>query len=286
MNAGNDGKSLTAVAEEWLARFERALASPADLRDLFRPDSHWRDVLALTWHIRTVDGVDAIAGELAAQAGRAKAAGFRIDPARTAPRQVTRAGTEAMEAIFRFETAEGHGSGVLRLTPDARWRRCKAWTLHTALDDLKGHEEKVGRARPKGSSYSRDFRGPNWLDLRKSVAAYADRDPAVLVVGGGQAGLSIAARLTQLQVDTLIVDREPRIGDNWRKRYHALTLHNQVHVNHLPYMPFPPNWPTYIPKDKLAALVRGLCGEHGAQLLDRHRIRGRHVTTKRRSAGR
>jgi len=71
-------------------------------------------------------------------------------------------------------------------------------------------------------------------------------------VGGGQAGLSIAARLTQLGVDTLIVDRHPRIGDNWRKRYHALTLHNQVHVNHLPYMPFPPNWPVYIPKDKLA----------------------------------
>jgi cation diffusion facilitator CzcD-associated flavoprotein CzcO len=72
------------------------------------------------------------------------------------------------------------------------------------------------------------------------------------VVGGGQAGLAIAARLKQLNIDTLIVDREGRIGDNWRKRYHALTLHNQVQVNHLPYMPFPPNWPTYIPKDKLA----------------------------------
>ena len=74
----------------------------------------------------------------------------------------------------------------------------------------------------------------------------------VLVVGGGQAGLSIAARLKQLNVDTLIVDRNKREGDNWRNRYHALTLHNQVQVNHLPYMPFPPNWPTYIPKDKLA----------------------------------
>ena len=72
------------------------------------------------------------------------------------------------------------------------------------------------------------------------------------MVGGGHAGLSIAARLTQRDVDTLIVDRGERVGDNWRKRYHALTLHNQVHVNHLPYMPFPPNWPVYIPKDKLA----------------------------------
>src|SRR5262249_21379776 len=115
-----------------------------------------------------------------------------------------------------------------------------------------GHKEQVGKARPHGESYSRDFRGPNWLDLRKSAAAYTDRDPAVLVVGGGQAGLSIAARLTQMQVHPLIVDRCPRIGDNWRQRYHALTLHNQVQVNHLPYMPFPPTWPTYIPKDKLA----------------------------------
>jgi len=42
------------------------------------------------------------------------------------------------------------------------------------------------------------------------------------------------------------------VGDNWRRRYDALTLHNQVHVNHLPYMPYPPSWPVYIPKDKLA----------------------------------
>ena len=128
----------------------------------------------------------------------------------------------------------------------------KAWTLLTALQELKGFEEQLGAARPRGNAYSRDFRGPNWLDLRKASADYADRDPTVLVIGGGQSGLCIAARLKQLKVDTLIVDREPRIGDNWRKRYHALTLHNQVQVNHLPYMPFPPNWPTYIPKDKLA----------------------------------
>jgi len=245
-------KSLAAVADEWLARFERALADPAKLRDLFRADSHFRDVLALTWQLRTVDGADAIVAEIVAQAPRARPAGFRTDPARTPPRRVTRAGAEAVEAIFRFETAEGYGCGVVRLTADASGAT-KAWTLHTALDGLKGHEERIGRARPTGSSYSRDFRGPNWLDLRKAAAAYADRDPAVLVVGGGQAGLSIAARLTQLDIDTLIVDRWPRIGDNWRKRYHALTLHNQVHVNHLPYMHFPPSWPAYIPKDKIAA---------------------------------
>jgi hypothetical protein len=247
-------ENLAALVENWLVQFERATAQSGGgpLRALFHPESYWRDVLALTWDIRTTKGADAIAGEWGARAG-AGATNFKLDHDRTPPRRVRRAGTQAIEAIFRFETAQGRGSGVLRLSSEPGESIAKAWTLLTALDEIKGHEEQVGKARPKGESYSRDFRGPNWLDLRKAAVTYEDRDPAALVVGGGQAGLSIAARLTQLGVDTLIVDREARIGDNWRKRYHALTLHNQVHVNHLPYMPFPPSWPTYIPKDKLAA---------------------------------
>ena len=222
-------KALTAVADTWLAQFESALGDLAALRRLFRPDSHWRDVLALSWQLRTVDGADAIAAELVAHARHLKPTGFRTDPARTPPRRATRAGTEAIEAFFRFDTAVGEGSGVLRLIAEPDGTH-KAWTFHTVLESIRGHKEKLGRSRPKGSIYSRDFSGPNWLDKRKASAAYEDRDPAVLVV-----------------------DHWPRIGDNWRKRYHALTLHNQVHTNHLPYIPFPPNWPTYLPKDKLAA---------------------------------
>ncbi|MGB7715726.1 MAG: NAD(P)/FAD-dependent oxidoreductase, partial [Pseudolabrys sp.] len=256
MLAKTEKASVATSVDHWLAQFERALAQPDQvlLKTLFHADSHWRDVLALTWHIRTISGLDAIVSELKAQVGRARPAGFRTASHRTAPRRVTRAGTTAIEAIFQFETADGRGSGVLRLTPDANdGNALKAWTLLTSLDELTGVGEQAGRSRLQDKSYSRDFRGPNWLDLRKAAAEYVDRDPAVLVVGGGQAGLSIAARLTQLQVDTLVVDREARIGDNWRKRYHALVLHNQTHANHLPYMHFPPNWPTYIPKDKLAA---------------------------------
>lgn len=246
---------LSVAVENWLAQFEDALAKPGSgsLKALFHPDSYWRDVLALSWTLQTVNGRDAILETLKNQAPEAAPSGFAIDPDRAAPRQVTRAGTSSIEAIFRFETAVGRGDGIVRLIPDADdGNRLKAWTLLTALEELKGFEEQLGVARPRGSAYSRDFRGPNWLDLRKASADYADRDPTVLVIGGGQSGLCIAARLKQLQVDTLIVDRGMRIGDNWRKRYHALTLHNQVQVNHLPYMLFPPTWPTYIPKDKLA----------------------------------
>ncbi|MGL9622084.1 NAD(P)/FAD-dependent oxidoreductase [Bradyrhizobium sp. U531] len=248
-------KDPSVCTQAWLDDFERALGKPepAALNHLLLADSFWRDVLALSWTLQTLAGREAITQALAALAPKALPVKFEIAPNRAPPRQVTRAGTGSIEAIFNFETSIGRGSGIVRLVPDpADGDRLKAWTLLTALDELKGFEEQLGTSRPRGQAYSRDFRGPNWLDLRNTSRDYAKRDPAVLVVGGGQAGLAIAARLKQLQVDTLIVDREARIGDNWRKRYHALTLHNQVQVNHLPYMPFPPNWPTYIPKDKLA----------------------------------
>src|SRR6202040_3207173 len=246
---------ISIAADNWLARFEDSLAKrdEAQLKALFHPDSYWRDVLALSWKLQTTNGADAILSELKTHAHHAAPSAFQIDPDRAAPRRVTRAGTNAIEAIFKFETAQGRGGGILRLIPDGSdGNRLKAWTLLTALDELKGFEEQQGRLRPRGEAYSRDFRGPNWLDLRKAAAEYAERNPDALVVGGGQAGLSIAARLKQLQVDTLIVDREARVGDNWRNPYRGLTRHNQVQVNHLPYMPFPPNWPVYIPKDKLA----------------------------------
>lgn len=243
---------LDGEARAWLAKFADALehANSEALAALFQPDSHWRDVLAFTWHLTTVDGAAELAQALVAAQSETRASSFALDPDRTAPRMVKRAGTECLEVIFRFDTAVGRGSGLFRLVPGPAG--LVAWTFHTALQELKGFEEKTGWNRPKGDSYARDFGGPNWLDQRRAAQAYAGRDPAVIVVGAGQAGLDIAARLGQLGVDTLIVDKHQRIGDNWRNRYHSLTLHNEVHVNHMPYMPFPETWPTFVPKDKLA----------------------------------
>ena len=240
------------LAADWLKRFEHALTHPssAPSKPSFVPDAYWRDALALTWDLKTFEGASAIADHLWSSARAVGLAKLRLDESAPAPHRVERVGRSCVEAFFAFETAFGRGRGIVRLVSEGESSR--AWTLLTALDELKGHEEKTGANRPIGQSYSRDFQGPNWLDQRLASQAYADRDPTVLVVGGGQAGLSIAARLTQLGIDTLIIDKHERVGDNWRKRYHALTLHNQVHVNHLPYMPFPPNWPVYIPKDKLA----------------------------------
>ncbi|HEY1475962.1 MAG TPA: FAD-dependent oxidoreductase [Pseudolabrys sp.] len=240
-----------AGAEGWLAAFEAALRShdAAAAADLFLPDGLWRDLLAFTWTIQTMAGRPAIEAMLRATLTRTKPVNFRIPPRRTPPRWVARAGTQSLETIVEFETAFGPANGIVRLLPDGHGR-LRAWTLNTNLHELRGHEEQFKRRAEPDST--RDFGAENWSDRLARQRAFADRDPAVLVVGGGQAGLSIAARLHQLGIDTLIVDRHQRIGDNWRKRYHSLTLHNEVHVNHMPYMPFPPTWPVYIPKDMLA----------------------------------
>jgi putative flavoprotein involved in K+ transport len=244
------------LAAGWLEAFEAALASrdPAHIAALFVPDSHWRDLLAFTWDITSTLGASKVAGLVAARQPEIEGRDFRLAAKRTPPRRVRRLGREAIEAIFEFETALGRGNGVVRLVADPSLgaNAVRAWVLLTTLEELNGFEESVGKRRPTGEAYSRNFGGDNWLDQRRKSEAYADRDPTVLVIGGGQAGLAIAARLGPLGIDTLVVDRNERIGDNWRTRYHSLALHNQIHVNHLPYMPFPPTWPKYIPKDMLA----------------------------------
>ena len=234
-------------AAEWLSAFSRALEAneAGAVSALFQEDCHWRDILALTWEIKTISGPAAVTAMLQAALPSAQLRGVGLAPGRTPPRRVTRAGVEVIEALFAFEAASGPGSGVVRLAPGGA--APLAWTIVTTLDALA--------AAPGGEQadpYAREFGVENWLDRRQKALRYEDREPDVLVIGAGQAGLSIAARLGQSGIDTLVVDRHQRVGDNWRRRYHALTLHNEVHVNHLPYMPFPSTWPVFIPKDKLA----------------------------------
>jgi putative flavoprotein involved in K+ transport len=254
-----NNQDCIAAVDSWLARFNEAIADQSNekgdnkLADLFHRDSYWRDALALSWHLQTVAHNEPICRTLRALTTDIGITKLQLDVAATSPRVVRRAGTDAIEAFIQFQTNAARCRGILRLTPSAsQFDRWRAWTFFTAIDELIGFEEKINQNRPTDESYSRDFSGPNWLDRRVAAVEYDSRNPDVLIVGGGHAGLSIAARLTQLGVDTLIVDKNSRVGDNWRNRYHALTLHNKLHVNHLPYMPFPPTWPTYIPKDMLA----------------------------------
>lgn len=218
---------------------------------MFEADSHWRNLCGLSWQMATFSGSQKLSDELCRSAREVRATAFEVDSQSLSPRNTVVAGREVVEAVCRFNSANGPGLGVLRLVPSREDDALpKAWTISTLLD-----MEKISEAKSRTEtliSNQRDFGGPSWLEQRGAEIEFGNREPDVLVVGGGHAGISAAVELRRLGFDTLVVDRQQRVGDNWRLRYNGLKLHNKTPVNHLRYMPFPPTWPDYIPKDKLA----------------------------------
>ena len=244
--------SAREVCSAWLAGFAEALENgdaPAAAA-MFSEEGYWRDLLAFTWDLRTFQGRARIAAALEATAPATRASAFRLQESQ-APEWAVRDGVRCAEAFILFETPLVRGRGHLRLTDgDGGRKESKAWTLLTTAQELKGFEERTGYRRPRGTEHGRGHE--NWLDRRLATGRFESGDPDVVIIGAGQAGLSLAARLRVLDVSALIVDRADRVGDNWRKRYHSLALHNEIWACHLPYLPFPPSWPAYIPKDMLA----------------------------------
>lgn len=240
-------------AERWLTDFASALEEGDEGRvaALFVADAEWRDIVAVTWDFASISGAETVAARLVAAQPQVRLSGFALAENRREPGLVPRLGEEVIEAIYRFDTAVGEGAGVLRLVPGADGV-AKACLLSTTLQSIRGHEEQMGELRPSGLDYSTGFGSRNWQDARLEEIAFADREPDVLVIGGGQAGLTAAARLRVMGVDSLVVEKLPKVGDVWRRRYHTLTLHNQTWAGSFPYLDFPETWPTFLPKDKLA----------------------------------
>ena len=232
---------------EWLSAFEGVLGAQdyPRLSELFVDDSHWRDMGAFTWDLGAVSGLETIEKLMRATVGDVKPSNFELASKRTAPTRVTRNGREVVEAFISFRTAAGYGAGVVRLldTEDG----LRAWVLLTRLEGIVGAEKR----RPTGAGFDREG-SRSWHDVRRDRSSYADRDPDVIVVGGGHHGLFSAVTLQELGVDVLVVDRFPRIGDNWRTRYASLALHNETDMVHFPGLPFPDSYPQFLPKDLLA----------------------------------
>jgi putative flavoprotein involved in K+ transport len=236
--------TATAVTA-WLAQFSDALAAGDGdaAAALFTEDCYWRDLIAFTWNIKTLEGRAEISAMLSQALPAVQPTGWRI----TDGEEPAEAGG-VTEAWIDFETVAGRGRGHLRL------RGGQCWTLLTTLHELKGHEEARGVTRPKGVRHGA-FRGrTSWLEEREQVRSGLgyDEQPYVLIVGGGQGGIALGARLRQLGVPTIILDRHDRPGDQWRSRYKSLCLHDPVWYDHLPYLKFPDNWPVFSPKDKIA----------------------------------
>jgi putative flavoprotein involved in K+ transport len=244
------------TVQSWLADFDRALTAgdTQGAARLFVQDSYWRDLVAFTWNIKTVEGREQIAAMLGATLSATQPSGWTI----TAGEEPT-AADGVTEAWIEFETAVGRGRGQLRLRDgdaggDGDGDGAQAWTLLTTLYELKGHEEPVKGNRRMGAEHGAKRGRETWAETREREArelGYATQ-PEVLIIGGGQGGIALGARLRQLDVPTIVVDKRPRPGDQWRGRYKSLCLHDPVWYDHLPYIKFPDNWPVFAPKDKIA----------------------------------
>ena len=232
----------SAAVETWLDAFNTALTAgdTQAAAELFEEDGLWRDFVSFTWNLKTLEGRNEITDMLDAVLDRVQPANW----------QLTELPTEAdgvFEAWISFETAASRGWGHLRL------RDGKAWTLLTTMQELKGYEEQKGANRPKGVEHTVERGRKSWLEQKQehqSRLGYEDQ-PYCVIVGGGQGGIGLAARLRRLNVPTIVIERNESAGDSWRKRYKSLALHDPVWYDHLPYLNFPDDWPVFAPKDKI-----------------------------------
>ena len=231
-----------ARVDQWLTSFEDALARGDTSRaaELFAPTSFWRDLIAFTWNITTVENPDGVKEMLDVVLLDVAPRGFTTLEPPTHADGVT-------EAWIAFETATGRGKGHLRLTEEG------AWTLLTSLRELKGHEEPLQQRRPRGAEHGAVRNRRSWKEQRadEDAAMGHSTQPHTVVIGGGQGGIALGARLRQLGVPAVVLDAHDRPGDQWRSRYKSLCLHDPVWYDHLPYLPFPENWPVFAPKDKI-----------------------------------
>ncbi|CAH2925419.1 MAG: Flavin-containing monooxygenase [uncultured Paraburkholderia sp.] len=240
MSANTANQAISNVLESLEAALKRADTQAAV--DLFQPDCYWRDLVAFTWNIKTLEGREQIAAMLDAQLTAIKPSKLRLvdnEPA-----------TEAdgvTQGWITFETGVARGNGFIRL------KESRIWTLLTTMAELKGHEDPKGLRRPMGAEHGARRDRTSWKERREAEldALGVSEQPYCLIVGGGQGGIGLGARLRQLGVPTIIVDKNERLGDAWRKRYKTLCLHDPVWYDHMPYLPFPDNRPVFTPKDKI-----------------------------------
>ena len=237
-----DIPALRQRVQSWLDAFSSALErrDVEQLKGLFAPDCYWRDLVAFTWNIKTMEGRDAIADMARATLERVEPTAWAIEGDPSEADGVT-------EAWLTFETSVFRGQGHVRLNAEG------CWTLLTTAQELKGHEEKKGRRRIPGVSHGAFKDRKTWAEAREEESRELGytRQPYVVIVGGGQGGIALGARLRRLGVAALIIEKNERAGDSWRKRYKSLCLHDPVWYDHLPYLPFPDDWPVFAPKDKL-----------------------------------
>ncbi|MGV9867552.1 flavin-containing monooxygenase [Rhodococcus koreensis] len=239
-------------AELWLKDLESALSSAdgIELDALFLDESYYRDTGALTWDFHQYHGRTAIENILGSVNKDMHPHNFRLADGWPAPQEMDNGTATTIEVFFQFETGSAQVIALMYGVPDeTNPYGFRTQSLYTRLEGLNGVDAPA--VHPRGYGYTPSQPGENWLEHRERARSFEDREIEVLIVGAGQAGLMTAAYLKYFGVAALVIDKHDRVGDNWRKRYASLNLHNTINMNHFPLLRFPEHYPQYLPKDVL-----------------------------------
>jgi hypothetical protein len=207
------------IASEWFREFTSSVesANVDKTLSLLVEDAYWRDILSLTWEYRTINGSADLRQFLEARLADAKLSKFVLESV-----DFIQTDQGWIQGLFAFEIGgHGGGTGVFRIvpTPTGEW---KGINVFTNLESLKNFPEKIGRHREP-----HPIRG-KWGEKRRKEQEFEGVDPHVIIIGGGHCGLQIAARLKCLDVPTLVVESDDRLGNRWRTRYDTLCLNVPV----------------------------------------------------------
>ncbi|KAH7364990.1 hypothetical protein KP509_18G002400 [Ceratopteris richardii] len=214
----------------WLQLFADALGrgdidAAVDMFD--EEECYWRDLLDFTWNIETAESRSEIGVMLHATLQTTMPGNWRVT---SNVERIRRPGCNEglIQCLVYFETKYGRCKGVVRL------RGAKCWTLLTALQELtEESEESTPRLEIVPEHALRKTCKTSLERRRQQIDALdISKQPYCLIVGGGHSGLGL--------------------GDSWRKRYKSLCLHTLSCSDHMPYMPYPENWPQFPSKDKIA----------------------------------
>ncbi|KIK51611.1 hypothetical protein GYMLUDRAFT_391879 [Collybiopsis luxurians FD-317 M1] len=254
--------SETEIFSSWITQFAKHLEQKdaQSITSLFLPDGWLRDFLVFQWDLRTLHGHEQILAYLllnlqnpndttnktsnpVSNFAVASDEYFKPSPGRL---------PGSISGGFTFSTLIANGKGMVTLLEDPVSRQSdhetsewKATTVFVTLDSLKGHEEP-------GALRDIYLRNPTWSESREARLKTTSKETEVLIIGAGQSGLQVAARLQQMRIPTIVVEKDEHVGDVWRRRYSSLMLHTPKSHHNLLYQPFPTNWPDWTPGHRLA----------------------------------
>ncbi|KAF7359199.1 FAD/NAD-P-binding domain-containing protein [Mycena sanguinolenta] len=239
------------IAFSWLQSYAAFLAS-GDVKgsvSCFHDDGFLRDLLVFIWNNRNLHGHKNINAYLADTLSHASIADVKLETRPGLVPEIDRFNAQMVSPVantvsagFTFECRIGKGQGYFFLVPadDGQW---KAISVMMQLADISGHEEWIQEEGAHGGHTL------SWTDVNRERREIIEKDPYVLIIGAGHTGLNAAAQFKHLNIPSLVVESNLRIGDNWRKRQ---VLPKTFIYCELLYHPYPASWPLYLPRDKIA----------------------------------